>query len=134
MGLTGDLGLRLLGAMILSEDGRHKDREYRNEPTPAQEKHGKDSRNELYEFGVLFECWRMGELPVGKDSCRRDGAPPGPDIYTDAPDTGRAMGGPRPSGKTLAPCASELPATDTVLTECTVQVPEPRDLIRSLIK
>jgi hypothetical protein len=65
MGLTVDLGLRLLGGMILSEDGRHKDREYSNEPTPAQDKHGKDSRNEFYEFGVLFKCWRMGELPVG---------------------------------------------------------------------
>ena len=44
IGLTGDLGLRLLGAMILSEDGRHKGREDSNEPTPTQNKHGKDSR------------------------------------------------------------------------------------------
>lgn len=45
MGLTGDLGLRLLRIMVLSEDGRHKDRNGSNEPTPAQNKHGRDSRN-----------------------------------------------------------------------------------------
>jgi hypothetical protein len=44
--LTGDLGLRLLGAMILGEDGRHKDREYSDEPSPVQDKHGKDPRDE----------------------------------------------------------------------------------------
>lgn len=65
MGLTGDLGLSLFGATIQSDDGGHKDRAYSNEPTPAQDKHGKDSRDEFYEFGVLFKCWRMGELPVG---------------------------------------------------------------------
>ena len=56
MGLTSDLGLRLLGAMVLSEDGCHKDREDRNESTPAQNKHGKGSKNRLYESSALFEC------------------------------------------------------------------------------
>ena len=68
MGLTGDLGLRLLGAMVLCEDGRHEDREDRNEPTPAQNKHGKSSRNKLYGSGALFECRRMGER--GKNGCQ----------------------------------------------------------------
>ena len=112
MGLTGDLGLRLLRATILSEDGRHKDREDSNESTTAQNKHGKDSRNKLLESGGLFENRRMGVL--GKNGCQRDGASSGPDIYMDAPNTGRAMGGRRASGKTRCACAStsEVPAAD----------------------
>jgi len=43
--------------------------------------------------GGLFECRRMGAL--GRNSCQRDVAPSGPDIYMDAPDTGRAIGGRR---------------------------------------
>jgi len=114
MGLTGDLGLRLLRATILSEDGRHKDGEDSNEPTPAQNKHGKDSRNKLLESGGLFENRRIGVLARGRNGCQRDGAPSGPDIYMDAPDTGWAMGGRRASGKTRCACAStsEVPAAD----------------------
>lgn len=51
---TSDLGLRLFGAMILSEGRRYKGREGSNDSTLAQNEHGEDSGESNVESDVLF--------------------------------------------------------------------------------
>ena len=55
IGQTSDLGLRLLGTVVLSEDGRNNDSEGSEELACAENEHDKDSLRFQQESGVVFE-------------------------------------------------------------------------------
>lgn len=94
---TSDLCLRLLGATVLSEGGCCKGREGSDDPTLAQNEHGKDSGEMLCESGVLFECWWRGER--GENSCQQgDGVSLGSGIYIAKRDVSREMKGSEDEG------------------------------------
>jgi len=66
IGQTSDLGFRLLGTMILSEDGRNNDSEGSEELACAQNEHGKDALRFLKRVLRLFRVTKEGKQLAGE--------------------------------------------------------------------
>ena len=66
IGQTSDLGLRLLGTVVLSEDGRNNDSEGSEELACAQNEHDKDSLRFLTRVRRRFRVIKEGKQLAGE--------------------------------------------------------------------